>query len=67
MNYFTCTPDKINCVWEDSIRAFTYRLRYGLGFNDATNVAIMERKNISKLYSFDKVFDNVPWLKRDEA
>ncbi|MEM3005363.1 MAG: PIN domain-containing protein [Candidatus Bathyarchaeia archaeon] len=49
------------------MRAFTYRLRYGLGFNDATNVAIMERKNISKLYSFDKVFDNVPWLKRDEA
>jgi len=35
--------------------------------NYVTNVAVMERNNVSGIYSFDKAFDNIPWLKRKEA
>jgi len=56
---------KLDCNWDDVIRAYTYRTKYGLDFNDALNVAIMERNGIDHLYSFDKAFDNVPWIKRE--
>ncbi len=56
--------EKLDCAWDDALKAFTYRSEYKLGFNDATNLAVMERKNISNIYSFDKAFDNVAWLRR---
>ena len=59
--------EKLDCKWDDVLKAFIYRSKYGLGFNDAVNVAVMERKNISGVYSFDKALDSVPWLKRKDA
>ena len=56
---------KLDCNWDDVIRAYTYRTKYRLDLNDALNVAIMERNGIDHLYSFDKAFDNVPWIKRE--
>ncbi len=56
--------EKLDCTWDAALKAFTYRSEYKLGFNDAINLAVMERNNISNIYSFDKAFDNVPWLKR---
>jgi len=58
--------EKLDCTWNDALKAFTYKSEYKLGFNDATNLAVMERNNISNIYSFDKAFDNVPWLKRKD-
>lgn len=55
---------KLDCTPRDAFDAFTYRSKYGLNFNDALNVAIMKRNNISEIYSFDKAFDKIPWLKR---
>jgi len=59
--------EKLDCTWDDALKAFTYRSEYKLGFNDATNLAVMERNEISNIYSFDKAFDKVPWLKRKES
>jgi len=59
--------EKLGCTWDDALKAFTYRSEYGLGFNDAVNLAVMERNNISNIYSFDKTFDNIPWLKRKDS
>jgi len=59
--------EKLDCTWNDALKAFTHRSRYGLGFNDASNVAVMERNKISDIYSFDKAFDNIHWLKRKGA
>jgi len=59
--------EKLDCTWDDAFKAFTHRSKYRLGFNDATNLAVMERNKISNIYSFDKAFDNIPWLKRKDA
>lgn len=59
--------EKLDCTWDDTLKAFTYRSEYKLGFNDATNLAVMERKSISNIYSFDKAFNNVPWLRRKDS
>jgi len=59
--------EKLDCTWSDALKAFTYCSEYKLGFNDAINLAVMERNNISEICSFDKAFDNVPWLKRKNA
>ena len=59
--------EKLDCTWDDALKAFTYISEYKLGFNDATNLAVMERNNISNIYSFDKTFDNVSWLRRKRS
>ena len=59
--------EKLDCTSDDALNAFTYRSKYRLGFNDAINLAVMERNNILDIYSFDKAFDNIPWLKRKDA
>lgn len=59
--------EKLDCTWDDALKAFIYRSEYKLGFNDATNLAVMERNNISNIYSFDKAFENVPWLRRKDS
>lgn len=56
---------KLDCNWDDAIKAYRYRTKYRLDFNDALNVAVMERNGIGHLYSFDKAFDKVPWIKRE--
>ncbi|MFQ6074631.1 MAG: type II toxin-antitoxin system VapC family toxin [Candidatus Bathyarchaeia archaeon] len=56
--------DKLGCAWDEALEAFVHMLDYGLDFNDALNVAVMKRNNIQSLYSLDKAFDRVPWLKR---
>lgn len=59
--------ERFDCTWDDALKAFTYRSEYELGFNDATNLAIMKRNNISNIYSFDKAFDNITWLRRKDS
>lgn len=59
--------EKLDCAWDDALKAFTYSSEYRLGFNDAVNLAVMERNSISNIYSFDKAFDNTPWLKRKDS
>jgi len=59
--------EKLDCMWSDVLKAFIYRSEYKLGFNDATNLIVMERNNISNIYSFDKAFDNISWLKRKDS
>ena len=59
--------EKLDCVWEDALKAFKYGAEYGLGFNDAAILAAMERKNISNVYSFDKAFVSVLWVRRRDS
>ena len=56
--------EKLDCSWDETAKAFAYRSEYGMDFNDAVNLAIMEKNDISNIYSFDKSFDGVPWLER---
>jgi len=58
---------KLGCAWDDALKAFTYKIEYKLGFNDAVNLAVIERNGISNMYTFDKSFDNVPWLGRKDS
>jgi len=59
--------EKLGCAWDDALKAFTYRSQYKLGFNDAANLAVMDRNGISNIYTFDKSFYNVPWLRRKDS
>lgn len=58
---------KLDCSWRDEVEAFDCRANYGLEFNDSVNLAIMKRIHIKEIYSFDKGFDIVPWLKRRQG
>jgi len=57
---------KLGCGWDETAKAFTFRPMYEMDFNDALNLAIMERHGISNIYSFDRCFDRVPWVTRDD-
>ena len=59
--------EKLDCTWNDAQKVFRYRSEYKLDFNDAANLAAIERENISSIYSFDKSFDVVSWLKREQS
>ena len=37
---------------------------YGIGVNDALAIVYMERLGINEIYSFDKDFDKIDWVKR---
>jgi predicted nucleic acid-binding protein len=39
-------------------------LIYDVGLNDALASIVMKREGINEIYSFDKHFDNIEWVKR---
>lgn len=56
--------EKLPSTYGDAQRAFALMQEHGLGFNDAVNLSIMERANITDIYSFDGDFDKIPGLNR---
>jgi len=46
---------------EEAVRGYG---RYPLGFSDLVSLSVMKRNNITEVYSADKGFDKVPWVKR---
>jgi predicted nucleic acid-binding protein len=48
------------------LRALDLYAAYSLDFEDALTVAQMERQQLSELYSYDRHFDQIPWITRLE-
>ena len=57
---------KLGCGWDQAARAFELRSTYRLDYNDALKAAIMEKNDISDVYSFDASFDRIPWVHRSD-
>jgi len=49
---------------EDYEESLVVAERHKISSNDALAVIICKRKGVSEIYSFDKHFDNVPFIKR---
>lgn len=47
-------------------QAFVYYLDQNISFQDAYQVALMQKKKIKQIYSFDSDFDKFPQIKRLE-
>lgn len=47
-------------------QAFTYYVEQNISFPDAYHVALMQKKKIKQIYSFDSDFDKFPQIKRVE-
>jgi len=50
--------------WRDYEEALVIASRYKVSPNDAVACVVCRRMNISEIYSFDKHFDKVPFVKR---
>jgi predicted nucleic acid-binding protein len=48
-------------------RALDLFVDFNMQFGDAYHVALMERQQVTQVYSFDRDFDRVPGLERIEA
>ena len=47
-------------------KTFGYFVQKNVSFADAYSVALMEKKKLKKIYSFDRDFDKIPQIKRLE-
>jgi len=59
------TLDKVECTCSDMLRALDHMQRYNISFIDTTSLAVLERLNAREVYSNDKDFDRVDWLRRE--
>ena len=49
---------------DDYIISIEIAKRYKIGINDALAVFFMQKNKMIEIYSFDKHFDNIDWIKR---
>ncbi len=61
-SYFSMT--KIAMSWNDVISSSESIDRSQIGFVDSTTLQVMKQHKISEIYSNDKDFDRVDWVKR---
>lgn len=54
----------LDVLRRDYEEALGLATRYTVSPNDALAAALCRRETISEVYSFDKHFDNIPWLRR---
>lgn len=55
---------KVTASWEDMISAIDYTDTYGIDYIDALTIQLMKKHNVNEIYSNDKDFDKVEWIKR---
>ena len=48
------------------LRALDYYARYALDYEDCLTITHMERRKLRELYSYDRDFDNIQYIKRLE-
>ena len=58
------TMKKAEISWSDMIAAIDDMNRYGLDFVDALTLQTMKRNNIYEIYTNDRDFDRVKWVRR---
>ena len=55
---------KAGVSWSDMIAAIDDMNKYGLDFVDALTLQTMKRNNINEIYTNDRDFDRVKWIRR---
>ena len=58
------TMKKAEISWSDMIAAIDEMNKYDLDFVDALTVQTMKRNNIKEIYTNDRDFDRVTWIRR---
>jgi len=58
------TMIKVYVSWIDMINSLDYVKKYELDFVDALTIEIMKKYNIREIYSNDKDFDKIKWVRR---
>ncbi|MBS7656273.1 type II toxin-antitoxin system VapC family toxin [Candidatus Bathyarchaeota archaeon] len=64
-SFITLTNIKVvHPTLEDELEAAKLYGRFPLGISDLINLSVMKRYGVNEIYSLDKGFDNVPFIKR---
>jgi len=58
------TMNKINTTWDDMLTALDDMEKHDMGFVDALTLQTMKKNNIKEIYSNDRDFDRIKWIKR---
>jgi len=58
------TMDKANTTWEDMLAALNDMEKHDIDFVDALTLQTMKKNNAKEIYSNDKDFDKIKWIKR---
>jgi len=58
------TMNKITTPWEDMLAALDDIEKHDIDFVDALTLQIMKGNNTEEIYSNDKDFDKIEWVKR---
>jgi predicted nucleic acid-binding protein len=58
------TMNKLNTTWSDLLTALDNMDEHKIDFVDALTLQTMEKNKINEIYSNDKDFDRVKWIKR---
>jgi predicted nucleic acid-binding protein len=58
------TMNKLNATWDDLITALDDMDEHAIDFVDAVTLRTMKKNRIDEIYSNDKDFDRVKWIKR---
>lgn len=55
---------KVEISWADMLDAISDMKKYNLDFVDALTLQAMKRNNVKEIYTNDKDFDRVEWIRR---
>jgi len=55
---------KVEISWREMLDALSDMEKYDLDFVDATTLQVMKENNVSEIYTNDKDFDRVEWVRR---
>lgn len=58
------TMNKVNTMWDDVLAALDDMEKHNLDFVDALTLQTMKKNKIKEIYSNDRDFDKVKWIKR---
>jgi predicted nucleic acid-binding protein len=58
------TMNKLNITWSDLLAALDNMHEHRIDFVDALTLQTMEKNKINEIYSNNKDFDRVKWIKR---
>ncbi len=56
--------EKLGVSWDDFLPAMDDVIKHGIDFVDALTLQEMKKRKITQIYSNDKDFDRVDWVKR---
>ncbi len=63
LNSYT-TMMKVEVSWREMLNALSDMEKYNLDFVDAITLQVMKKNSVSEIYTNDKDFDRVEWVRR---